>query len=62
MKRNLKVVGSEPKSAPVGPFHGDTMYDKWRAEIRARDWSRVHAVADKRQPFALTHPLTKAAP
>lgn len=30
-----------------------------RAERQRIDWNRVHLTADKRQPFALQHPLTK---
>lgn len=58
-KAKLKVV---PKPADKPLVMADDIYAKARAEIRARDWARVHIAADKRLPFAPQHTPTKAAP
>jgi hypothetical protein len=43
--RNLRVVPVEPPAVDL--------YANWRAEIRARDWGRVHILADKRAPVVI---------
>ena len=44
MTRHLHAVPDVPEQRTVD------IYDRWRAEVAARDWSSVHIKGDRREP------------
>jgi hypothetical protein len=47
MKPKLTVVDPKPERKVVD------LYEKWRAEIRARDWGKVHVIGGRNPPLEL---------
>ena len=50
MTRALRIVKAEPEA-----ISGETVdiYINWKADVRARDWRRVHTEGDRSKPVEL---------